>query len=95
MKYFIPIKLNRTFTIGPYSVIDAILILIGGFVAFRFSVIHQTSTLLYPMAAFVLLRLRIEDKTILSRMILRLKFLLQKTQYELKESFTSEKNKNE
>lgn len=94
MKYFIPPKLNRGFNVGPFSAVDALLLLLLGFICLYFTLKLQTYIFVYPFTAILVSRIKVENRTIGSKALVRLKYIKNKTEYELRTCF-NEKNKND
>lgn len=94
MKYFVPPKLNRGFNIGPYGIIDAIILLMVGLVFFYLTLELRTKVFFMPYAIMLVARFKIENKTIGSKALQRVRYIQNRAEYELRTCFYEE-NKND
>lgn len=94
VKYFIPPKLNRGFNVGPFSAVDALLLLLLGFITLYFSLKLKTYDFVYIFTAILISRVKIENRTIGSKALVRIQYIKNKKEYELRTCF-DEKNKND
>ncbi|MEG1448839.1 MAG: hypothetical protein RSC41_05860 [Oscillospiraceae bacterium] len=90
MKYFIPPKLNRGFNIGPYSIMDAILLVLTGLTLVYLSLKFRTKIFFMPYAIMLVTRFKIQNRTIGSQALKRGRYIKNRTEYELRTCFNEE-----